>query len=281
MADLLFQVGRYSEAGESYRELVRESPSWDNLARLAYFQFKMGDVEEAEKLYLEAEDELTAKEMRSYAWLELQRGVLDLTYGRYDAAEEHYRRADRAYSGFWQVQEHMAELLAARGEFDKAIELYGRVLARVPRPDFQQTLGELYAFIDEPTKAEPWLDRALAGYLESVAAGHVHYYHHLTDYFADVRPNGPEAVKWAYKDFQLRSNYGTQAGLAWAHYANGDLHDAIVFIELALASGVREAGLFSLAAKIYRAAGRDLESEQFRSKAAAINPHFENFHVHR
>lgn len=38
---------------------------------------KMGDRSGADQLYLEAEDEITVKEMRSYAWVELQRGVLD------------------------------------------------------------------------------------------------------------------------------------------------------------------------------------------------------------
>lgn len=33
-----------------------------------------------------ADDELTAKEMRHYSWLELQRGVVDLSYGDYDKA---------------------------------------------------------------------------------------------------------------------------------------------------------------------------------------------------
>ena len=281
LADILFQEGCYTEAAKAYEELIEENRTWDNLARLAYFKAKMGDTESAEQLYLEAEDELTAKEMRSYAWLQLQRGVLDLTHGRYDDARAHYVRANQAYSGFWQVAEHMAELLAAQGEFEQAIALYKQVLERVPRPDFQQTLGELYAFMGDARQAEPWLDKALAGYLASIEAGHVHYYHHLTDFFADVRPDGAEAVKWAYKDLALRNNYATQSGLAWALYTDAKIHDAARFIDQALSSGVQECGLFALAAKIYLASGRVAESEAFLSKAAAINPHYENFHVHR
>ncbi|HTU46947.1 MAG TPA: tetratricopeptide repeat protein [Bryobacteraceae bacterium] len=281
LADILFQEGCYKEAAKAYEDLIAENRTWDNLARLAYFRSKMGDVPSAEQLYLEAEDELTAKEMRSYAWLQLQRGVLDLTHGRYEDAWAHYTRADQAYSGFWQVEEHMAELLAAQGEFDQAIAFYERVLARVPRPDFQQTLGELYAFMGEAAKAEPWFDKALQGYLESVNAGHVHYYHHLTDFYTDVRPDAAEAVKWASKDIELRNNFGTQSGLAFALYSAGDVSGAIHFIDQALSSGVQESGLFALAARIYRAAGRIPEGEKFLSKAAAINPHYENFHVHR
>lgn len=139
-ADLDFQEGRYQEARAGYEAVIKEDLTWDNLARLAYFKFKMGDVTAAEQLYIEAEDELTAKEMRHYAWVELQRGVLKLRQGRYEEALAHYDRADRAYSGYWLVDDHKAELLGAQGKFDEAAQLYEQVIARVPRPEFQQAL---------------------------------------------------------------------------------------------------------------------------------------------
>lgn len=281
IADILFQEGRYEDARNAYGDLIEQNPCWDNFARLAYFKSKMGDIPGAEQLYLQAEDELTAKEMRSYAWVELQRGVLDLTHGRYDDAWGHYQRANQAYSGFWQTEEHIAELLAARGEFDQAIALYQQVLARVPRPDFQQTLGELYLFIGKPLEAEPWFKKAMQGYLESVDAGHVHYYHHLTDFYAEIRKDGAEAVRWARKDILLRDNYATQAALAWALYCDSQLNEAVTLIEKALSSGVQECGLYWQAGKIFEAAGRSTESREYATKASQINPFYENFHVHR
>jgi hypothetical protein len=73
-ADLEFQHGDYQEAEAGYVGAIEAERSWGGLARLAYFRGKMGDLEDADRLYREAEDELTAKEMRSYAWLEVQRG---------------------------------------------------------------------------------------------------------------------------------------------------------------------------------------------------------------
>jgi len=78
-ADLDFQQGRYEAARTEYEALIEEERTWDVLARLAYFNFKMGDFERADRLYDEAVDELTAKEMRHYSWVELQRGVVDLS----------------------------------------------------------------------------------------------------------------------------------------------------------------------------------------------------------
>jgi tetratricopeptide (TPR) repeat protein len=281
LADLDFQEGRYSEAKAAYESLIQESGTWDNLARLAYFKGKTGDPEAADRLYAEAEDELTAKEMRSFAWLELQRGVLDLTHGRYEDAEIHYRRARRAFSGYWHIDEHMAELLAAQGQFDEAAALFTRVIARAPKPELLQTLGELYVFAGQPKLAEPWFDRALEGYLASAALGEVCYFHHLTDFYADVRPDGAEAVKWARKDIELRRNFATQAALAWALYRSGNISEAMDQIGQALASGVVDAHLFSQAAAIHEAAGNAAEAARYLRAARENNPRFENFHVHR
>ena len=280
-ADLDFQEGRYDAARTGYEVLINDDLTWDNLARLAWLKFKMGDVAGAEQSYLEAEDELTAKEMRHYAWVELQRGVLDLKHGRFAEARSHYQLAERAYSGYWLVDEHMAELLGAQQKFDEAVALYKRVMARVPRPEFQQALGELYLAMGQPEQAQLWNEQALAAYLESAERGDVHYYHHLADLYADALEDGPEAVKWARLDIELRENFSTQAALAWALYRAGELTEALERMEQALSSGVTDAQIFSQAGMIYQAAGGNGKGEQYRQLAARLNPHHQGFHVHR
>jgi tetratricopeptide (TPR) repeat protein len=280
-ADLDFQQGRYEAAKNGYQSLIDEERTWDTLARLAYFNFKMGDFEGADRLYDEAVDELTAKEMRHYGWVELQRGVVDLTQGNYEKAREHYQRAERAYSGHWMVQEHVAELLAAEGKTDEAEALYRTVIERVPRPDFQQALGELYLSIGKTAEANDYLRRAESAFLESAQRGEVHYYHHLADLYADVFENGAEAVKWAQKDLELRRNFATLAAMSWAFYRAGDFSKALDLINESLASGVKDARLFHQAGIIHKAFSPNGKADSYLQMAAAINPHYENFHVHR
>ena len=43
----------------------------------------------------------TAKQMRAYAWLEMQRGRMSFQRGRQDRALASYERANAAYSGYW------------------------------------------------------------------------------------------------------------------------------------------------------------------------------------
>jgi tetratricopeptide (TPR) repeat protein len=280
-ADLDFQQGRYEAARSGYEALIEEERTWDTLARLAYFHFKMGDFDRADQLYDEAVDELTAKEMRHYAWVELQRGVVDLSRGNYEKAREHYERAERAYSGHWMVQEHVAELLGAEGRHDEAEALYRGVIARVPRPDFLQALGELYLSTGKTAEANDCLKRAESAFLESAQRGEVHYYHHLADLYADVFENGVEAVKWAQKDLELRRNFSTLAALAWALYRAGEFSRALEVMNESLASGVKDARLFHAAGLIHKAFSPNGKADSYLQMAAAINPHYQNFHVHR
>jgi tetratricopeptide (TPR) repeat protein len=106
LADVAVQEGRWEDA----RTLLAELSSSQDLARLAEVERLVGAYDEADRLYALAEDDLSAKQMRSFAWLEVQRGALDVARGRYADARAHYELAERAYSGYWLVGKHVAEL---------------------------------------------------------------------------------------------------------------------------------------------------------------------------
>ena len=275
-ADLDFQYGRYREAEIGYTDAIEAERSWGGLARLAYFRGKMGDLEGADRLYREAEDELTAKEMRSYAWLEVQRGFLAFSRGCYRDARLHYERAEAAYPGYWLVDEYKAELLGAEGHYTEAIAVFRGLLTASDRPDLQQAIAELYRIAEQADAARHWQNGALSGYLESARRGEVHYYHHLTDFYADVAKDGAAAVTWARADMQLRKNFATEAALAWAFYRNAEFDEARGWIGRALASGVVDAHLLFRAAKIY--AGAD--GREYLGRAKKLNPFIERFHLH-
>jgi tetratricopeptide (TPR) repeat protein len=279
-ADLNFQQGKYREAKTGYLDVLRAERSWGALARLAYFHGKMGDVAGADRFYEEAEDQLTAKEMRSYAWLEVQRGFLDFAHGRYDEAQSHYVRAEAAYPGYWLVAEHIAELMAAKGQYGEAVEIFQSINSTTDRPDLQQAIGELYEIADDAARARSWHRRALTAYLQSAQRSEVHYYHHLADYYSDVAKDGNQAVRWAQADLRLRENFSTQAALAWAYYRNGQLDEASDWIDRALASGAVDPHLFSRAAKIHAGAGNIEAGRTYMERATRLNPSIDRFHMH-
>lgn len=279
-ADLDFQHGHYQAAESGYEEVLQRERSWGALARLAYLRGKMGDPAGADRLHEEAEDQLTAKEMRAYAWLEVQRGFLDFAHGRRDEARLHYRRADVAYPGYWLVEEHVAELLGAEHRYAEAAGIFARIALTVDRPDLEQATGELYELAGQSGPARYWKARALKAYLQSAERGEVHYYHHLVDYYSDVAEDGSEAVKWAHKDLQSRENFATQAALAWSLYRGGRFSEAVCWIDRALASRVVDARLCFQAGEIHRAAGNAAEGRTLRKRAMRLNPAVAGFHIH-
>jgi tetratricopeptide (TPR) repeat protein len=239
----------------------------------------MGDATGADHLYEEAEDQLTAKEMRAYAWLEVQRGFLDFARGRDGEAQSHYRRADAAYPGYWLVEEHIAELLGAEGRYDEAAAMCQSIVSNGQRPELEQAIGELFELAGRSGPAAYRKQWALTAYLQSARRGEVHYYHHLVDYYTDVAENGAEAVKWAYKDLQLRENFAIQAALAWTLYRDGRFSEAVHWIDRALASGVVDALLDFRAGEIHSAAGNKVEGRNLRERALDLNPAVGGFHV--
>src|SRR5205807_9443623 len=116
----------------------------------------------------------------------------------------------------------------------------------------REARGEGCAGVGGGEPGRVWHEKALSSYLESARRGHVHYYHHLADFYSDVLEDGPEAVKWARKDAELRWNFSTQAALAWACYRDGRSTEALATMNLALASGVSDAHLFFQASLIYQ-----------------------------
>ena len=279
-ADLDFQEGRYEQARVAWEKLIEEDRTWDTLARLAHWTGKMGALEEADRLYQEAEEGLTAKELLSFAWLELQRGALALSWGRLGEAKIHYQRAARSFSGYWQTDKYMAELLAAEGDFEQAIRLLKSVVSRAPKPEFKQALGEILMLAGRKEEARPWSGAAVEAFLTSARGGAVHFYHHLADWYADLGGEPAQAVQWARRDVLLRSNFSTQSALAWALFKNGEVGEGLEWIRLALSSGVKDARIFARASILFDAAGEAAQGDYYAHVASEMNPYGRDLHVH-
>jgi tetratricopeptide (TPR) repeat protein len=279
-ADIDFQEGRYRQASDTVVSLIEEHRTWDALARLAHWKGKLGEFEDADRLYEEAQQELTSKEMRSYSWLALQRGALALTRGLLELCRTHYQQAEAAFPGHWRTTEHVAGLLAAEGRWDEAEVLLRTLIEQVPKPELKQALGEMLARTSRAEDARPWLDAARTAFLASAEAGEVHYYHHLVDLLGDALSQPQQAVIWARRDVSLRPNFTTQSALAWALLRAGEWADGLQWIRLALDSGVRDYSIFETASALHRAAGDEPASEHFAYLAGACHPGTPGFHLH-
>lgn len=215
-ADIAMQEGRYDDARRMYEALP---PKWDNLARLAFFRSKMGDAVAADKLYERAADELTAKEMRDFAWIELQRGVLDLERGRVKDALAHYERANAAWSGWWLIDEHRAEALHLLGRTEEAVALYRDVIARTKKPELISALAAILESEELFAEADRRFEEEMALYPEAAVG---HYIDHLLSRGGDVA----RVVELAERNHAARPNAEAKLLLAKAYRNAKRIDDA-------------------------------------------------------
>jgi tetratricopeptide (TPR) repeat protein len=280
-SDIHQQEGRYEAARQILGALVAENdPAWDDLARLAHWTSKFADRREADQLYAQAEQELTAKELRSYSWLERARAELALSGGLLPQAHRHAERAWAAFPGHWKTLELKAKVFAAEGLLDQALAHLTAAPQSRSRPESQQAMGEILLALGHAEQARPWLERAEQIYLGSVNRGEVHYLHHLADFYAGTGGHPAEAVTWAREDLALRENFSTQSALAWALFRHGEISEGIHWAEQALGSGVKDESLFRTAAALYAASGNTNRASHFERAAVDLNPLDYKLHLH-
>lgn len=251
-ADMALQQGHYAEALEGYQALIAEKSSWDALARLAYYRLKTGRSEEADELYRQAADMIPAKAMRSYAWLELQRGLIDLEYGRYPQALEHYRLADRAYSGYWLIEEHIAEVLHLLGHTGDAIALYRQIISRTRNPEFMTALADILQ-TEDPAASSALYKEADALYREQYALYPEASSGHLLEYLLQQENVDPRLREYAEQNHQLRPNAEAKLLLAKTYLKLGNEAAARALISEILQTPWRTPELALLTARLITA----------------------------
>jgi tetratricopeptide (TPR) repeat protein len=252
-ADLAQFDGDYAAARVGYERALREEPLWHTVARLAELAVATGRFDDADALFVAAEDELTAKQLRPFASLRVRRAELALGQGELERARRFLDDADHAYAGWWFVTAHRAALDAARGRHEQAVAGYRAVLAQVDRPDLREALGTELAAAGHADAAADCHATAVAAYLVSAARGEVHYLHHLATFYADVHPHAAAALSWAQQDVGLRRTGSTLSTLAWCQYRAGRTTEALATLDEAFALGAGDPVLRSRA-RVIRAA---------------------------
>jgi len=285
LGDALLELGDYDEAAASFEQLAKAEPgSIDSETRLARLALIRGELDRARQHLsnaLKSTKDLTPPMPEIVAWCCVQLGQFYFGRGDWANAEKQYHAALDVLPDYYAALDHIAELSAAQEKHADAISLYEKLIARLPRPEFCQALGDLYLFAGKTDQAKPWHDRALAGYLKFTKQEDARYLHHLAGFYCDSVENPGEALKWARKDLQIRHNVFAHDALAWALYSNGQFDDAAAEMEAALAEGTKDAHLLFHASMIFSANGDLVRGKEFLRRAAEINPRYNSFHEHR
>jgi tetratricopeptide (TPR) repeat protein len=283
--DACFELGDYAAAEEAWARLARLEPGASGTelrrARLAFIRGRSGEAARLFGVARAAAEKEAPRAPDTVAWCLVQRGYLAFLNGELEVAEKAYRLALAETPGWFVAEDHLGEVLAAKGDYEGALARYRPLAERLRRPELWQALGDVLVAAGRVAEAEGWHDRAGAEFLAQAEAGNAHYYHHLAGFYADVRVNPAEAVRWARRDLTLRRSVGAWDALAWAlHRAGADV-EAQAAMRNALAPGVRDPHLLVHAALVFHAVGETARGREYLLEAKALNPLYNGFHVHR
>ena len=269
-ANTHFQQGRYTEAQAGVAQSLALSDTgsgWSATGRQAWLR---ADFETASAAYDEVEARYHGIADEPRAWVHLQRGLMDLDRGRYEAALEHYLAADAALPGYWLVHEHIAEILV---ELDRTVEaevLYRDVVERTGNPELMDALAGLLMEDRRKDEAAEWSKRAREGHLEALALYPEAAAGHALGHWLDTGDDPAFALELARANVAARDNALSHIQLAEALLLNGDAAGAWTEAQLFLATPVRTADGLVVAAEAARGAGERDRSERLCEEAKAI-----------
>jgi tetratricopeptide (TPR) repeat protein len=253
--DARLETGDVDGARHRYEKLARFAPSpaaWSRLGRLAYLT---GDADGAIRLVSRAvaaaRDEGAPD---AVAFYQFQIGELRRAGGDVAEAAVAYEAALAALPDYVPAMAGLAATREATGDRAAAIRLLERATARLPQPELVAALGDIYALDGRTADAERQY-RLVESIAKLASAGGSVYDRQLIVFAADHQRNVQEAVARARADLAVRGDIYGHDALAWALFRAGELAEAAMEAEAALALGTPDPRLAYHAGMIAAASG--------------------------
>ncbi len=268
--DIAFYSARYQEAEEIYRALVNQVGSTQQYFRLAMLRNKMGSPGEAAALLEAAERRYHGGSATVKAWFKMQRGLVAWDRGQIEEAMAQYALATDELSGWWLIDEQIAEVKRIQGDTAAAKVLYESIIRRNGLPEHMDELARLLREGTAPESATEWINRAEAIYRDRLKLFPEASVGHAVDHFLQFG-TPIEALALARRNAELRPYGDAQIALAAALFRAGQAAAAAECIAGVEASGWNTAQMHAIAAQINAGLGRGAAADAQRAKAIGMN----------
>ena len=276
LVDATVELGRYDEAGAYLQELLDRRPGLPGYSRASYLRELHGDDAGAVIAMREAAvagGGSTYERARVGAFV----GDLALKRGDLDTADLEYSRALERQPGLVFAEYGRARVLAARGEYDAAIDVLAATLKRSQLPAAITLLGDLQTLTGRTAGAARSYQLVRQAYRDAEASGEV------TDLevavFETDHSTDPSiaalALERARRAFEARpGSIHVADAMAWTLLRAGDPAGARPFVERALRLGATDALLHYHAAAVMEANGEIDAARAELVRAFGQNPFF-------
>ncbi|MEX0683275.1 MAG: tetratricopeptide repeat protein [Dehalococcoidia bacterium] len=274
IGDAQIALGLYDEAFDSYNQLVSQAPGLSAFSRLAHIYELCGDLANAEGAWENALSTDGGRNAEATAWARVNFGTFKFSQGSLDDAADQYDAALEAFPGYIHALAGQARVAAARGDYDRGIDLYTQVTDRQPLPEYIAALGDVYAVAGQPSDAQRQYD--LIGVIDQLyKANGINTDLQMAIFFADHDISLSDAIQQslAVYDAQPDSIYAADA-VAWSLYKADRAAEALRYVDQALRLGTVDASVEYHAGMIYGALGDEQGARDHLARALEINPHF-------
>ncbi|MEU4173619.1 tetratricopeptide repeat protein [Streptomyces sp. NPDC026589] len=267
LADAEIQLGNYPQARHAVQRMLDIAPATAAYSRAAYDLETGGRPEDAAIALQRAVDSAVTQDERAFA--EARLGDLAWSRGEIDRAARHYGRALGAVPTHPYGQAGLARVAAARGHPDKALDLYTRLVERMPLPQFLLESLDLRRASGDAHRGS---ERAvLAAQLRMARADDGPVDPHLILYAADH--GDPEVgVELARREWKHVRSVIVADALAWSLHRAGRDTEALTYARRAAATGWQNA-LFRYHRGTIEQSLALPEGARRLSEAHALNPY--------
>ncbi|MET9655671.1 tetratricopeptide repeat protein [Streptomyces sp. NPDC006510] len=271
LADAEIQLGDYPAARAAAQRLLDIAPVGAAYSRAAYDLETSGRPKDAAIALQRAVDGAATADEQAFA--EARLGDLAWSEGAVGRAERHFWRAVDAVPGHPFGEAGLAKVSAVRGDTAKALEMYRRLVARTPLPQFLAEAVELGGGGERVREEKAALDAQVR--LLRASGGPVDP--HLALYVADH--GDPEAaVELMRGEWKRARSVIVADALGWALHRAGRDAEAVGYARQAARTGWGNALFRYHRGAIEHALGLP-EGDRHLREALALNPHFSPYHA--
>lgn len=246
-------------------------PSYRNFILVAQAREFQGQTSLAQRYYGQAERRFKDVAPIPLAWLNVQRGLLAMHSGDYEAAQRFFKAGYDRCPQYPMAVEHLAEIEGRLGNLERSTELYEVVIQQTQHPEFMAALAEVYLQRGMKEKAEELTQKASRRFAQLEAIAPEAMSAHAADFYRGLGKSPTHALELLRRNYTLRPNAHAQQALADILIELDHLVDAEKLIHSLMDNPEEFAEKYWTAAKLALAQKRIDQAKKYEEKAKKLN----------